>query len=131
MLALLQQQVAAITTGEGAAAGGAAATATAGAVPPSALQRVRLLETVRAMYERHPRPKEFILKYRAAEVLRAVVDAEPVDQGQGGQEEAGGAGDGDDADGGASVDSAGAGASEAVRMEAQRLLNAFHLNALL
>lgn len=72
-----------------------------GAVAPIA--RARLLEALRALYEHHPRPKEFIVRHRVAEALRALLEA------------GGGAQRGEDA----------------ARLEAQKLLGAFHVNVLL
>ena len=37
---------------------------------PNALTALNLLQMVRCMYEQHPRPKEFIVKYSIAEQLK-------------------------------------------------------------
>jgi hypothetical protein len=41
--------------------GGAAAAAAAGSAP---ILRAKLLDIISIMYQHHPRPKEFIMKYR-------------------------------------------------------------------
>jgi hypothetical protein len=62
--------------------------------------RARLLEILRALYEHHPRPKEFIMRFGIPEALRQLLEGE-------------------------------ARGEDAVRLEAQKLLNAFHINVLL
>ncbi|KAL3139702.1 hypothetical protein ABBQ38_004012 [Trebouxia sp. C0009 RCD-2024] len=42
---------------------------------PNALTALNLLQIVRCMYEQHPRPKEFIIKYSIAEQLRRLAAA--------------------------------------------------------
>ncbi|KIZ03198.1 hypothetical protein MNEG_4758 [Monoraphidium neglectum] len=88
------------------------AMATGGLVPPlleplasppgggAPILRARLLEILRVLYEHHPRPKEFIMKFRIQDVLRRLLESE----GRG---------------------------EDAVKLEAQKLLNAFHINVLL
>lgn len=62
--------------------------------------QAKLLDIIAVLYEHYPRPKEFIMKYRIAELLKKVVDGE----GRG---------------------------QDAVKLQAQKLLNAFHINVLL
>jgi len=42
---------------------------------PNALTALNLLQIVRCMYEQHPRPKEFIVKFSIAEQLRRLAAA--------------------------------------------------------
>ncbi len=42
---------------------------------PNALTALNLLQIVRCMYEQHPRPKEFIIKFSIAEQLRRLAAA--------------------------------------------------------